>query len=122
MELRTLRYFVVVAEELHFGRAADRRRTTQPPLSRAIRQLEQELGCELLRRSPNGVALTPLGELLYKDARALLAQADRARPRVRGRRSVGAAGGLPRRQRRAGRRRAVNRVPTAAPGSRDPNP
>ncbi|MET8876802.1 LysR substrate-binding domain-containing protein [Nocardia sp. NPDC004604] len=82
MDLRTLRYFVVVAEELHFRRAAARLHMTQPPLSRAIRQLESELGCELLRRSPNGVALTPAGESLHKDARALLAQADQARARA----------------------------------------
>ncbi|MFJ4650280.1 LysR substrate-binding domain-containing protein [Nocardia sp. NPDC088792] len=82
MELRTLRYFVAVAEELHFGRAAARLHMTQPPLSRAIRQLETELGCELLQRSPTGVALTPAGISLYKDARALLAQADQARARA----------------------------------------
>ncbi|MEV0032498.1 LysR family transcriptional regulator [Nocardia sp. NPDC050793] len=82
MELRTLRYFVAVAEDLHFGRAAARLHMTQPPLSRAIRQLETELGCELLQRSPNGVTLTPAGESLYEDARALLAQADRARVRA----------------------------------------
>ncbi|WP_329263735.1 LysR substrate-binding domain-containing protein [Streptomyces sp. NBC_01478] len=82
MELRTLRYFVAVAEELHFGRAAARLRMTQPPLSRAIRQLETELGCALLLRSPTGVALTPAGALLHEEARALLAQADRVRARV----------------------------------------
>ncbi|MFJ9246870.1 LysR family transcriptional regulator [Streptomyces sp. NPDC101776] len=82
MELRTLRYFVAVAEELHFGRAAARLRMTQPPLSRAIRQLETELGCVLLLRSPTGVALTPAGVLLHEEARALLAQADRVRARV----------------------------------------
>ncbi|MFI5687994.1 LysR substrate-binding domain-containing protein [Streptomyces sp. NPDC051636] len=82
MELRTLRYFVAVAEELHFGRAAARLHMTQPPLSRAIRQLETDLGCELLRRSPTGVTLTPSGEQLYDEARTLLAQADQARLRV----------------------------------------
>ncbi|WP_040776438.1 LysR substrate-binding domain-containing protein [Nocardia pneumoniae] len=82
MELRTLRYFVAVAEELHFGRAATRLRMTQPPLSRAIRQLEAELGCALLHRSPQGVVLTPAGESLYIDARALLAQADHTRDRA----------------------------------------
>lgn len=82
MELRTLRYFVAVAEELHFGRAAARLQMTQPPLSRAIQRLETDLGCALLRRSPSGVALTPAGALLYEEARALLAQAERARARV----------------------------------------
>ena len=77
-----LRYFVAVAEELHFGRAAARLQMTQPPLSRAIKQLETDLGCELLRRSPTGVALTPNGALLYDEARTLLAQADQARARV----------------------------------------
>ncbi len=82
MELRTLRYFVAVAEELHFGRAAVRLRMTQPPLSRAIKQLETHLGCVLLLRSPTGVALTPAGVLLHEEACALLAQADRMRERV----------------------------------------
>lgn len=82
MELRTLRYFLAVAEELHFGRAAVRLRMTQPPLSRAIKQLEADLGCALLERSPAGVSLTPAGALLREEARALLARADRARARV----------------------------------------
>ncbi|RVX40847.1 DNA-binding transcriptional LysR family regulator [Nonomuraea polychroma] len=82
MDLRTLRYFVAVAEELHFGRAAARLHMTQPPLSRAIKQLETDLGCELLRRSPTGVALTPAGAALHDEARTLLAQADQARARV----------------------------------------
>jgi len=82
MELRTLRYFVAVAEELHFGRAAARLRMTQPPLSRAIKQLETDLGCPLLYRSPAGVALTPAGAVLHDEARAVLARADQARARV----------------------------------------
>ena len=82
MELRTLRYFVAVAEELHFGRAAARLRMTQPPLSRAIKQLETDLGCVLLNRSPTGVTLTPAGTSLRDEARTLLAQADQARARV----------------------------------------
>lgn len=82
MDLRTLRYFVAVAEELHFGRAAARLHMTQPPLSRAVKQLENDLGCVLLRRSPTGVALTPAGACLYDEARTLLAQADKARARV----------------------------------------
>jgi DNA-binding transcriptional LysR family regulator len=82
MDLRTLGYFVAVAEELHFGRAASRLHMTQPPLSRAIRQLETELGCVLLHRSPAGVVLTPAGVSLYDEARTLLAQADQVRVRV----------------------------------------
>ncbi|GAA4640605.1 LysR substrate-binding domain-containing protein [Actinoallomurus vinaceus] len=82
MELRTLRYFVAVAEELHFGRAAARLHMSQPPLSRAIKQLETEVGLTLLNRSSAGVALTPAGAVLLDEARALLDQAGRARVRV----------------------------------------
>ncbi|MFJ9560231.1 LysR family transcriptional regulator [Streptomyces fuscichromogenes] len=82
MELRTLRYFVAVAEELHFGRAAARLHMSQPPLSRAIKALETETGARLLERSPAGVALTPVGAVLLDEARALLDQADRLRVRV----------------------------------------
>jgi DNA-binding transcriptional LysR family regulator len=82
MELRLLSYFVAVAEEKHFGRAAARLHMTQPPLSRAIKQLEADLGAELLHRSPLGVELTAAGAALYDEARTLLAHADRARVRV----------------------------------------
>ncbi|MEV7076381.1 LysR substrate-binding domain-containing protein [Streptomyces sp. NPDC093990] len=82
MELRTLRYFVAVAEELHFGRAATRLHMSQPPLSRAIKQLEAEVGALLFARSPAGVALTPVGTVLLDEARALLEHADRVRVRV----------------------------------------
>ncbi len=77
-----LRYFVAVAEERHFGRAAVRLQMTQPPLSRAIRQLEADLGCVLLDRSPTGAALTPAGTVLLDEARTLLARADRTRVKV----------------------------------------
>ena len=82
MELRTLGYFLAVAEELHFGRAAVRLHMTQPPLSRAIKQLESDLGAVLLHRSALGVTLTPAGSALLEEARALLEQADRLRVRV----------------------------------------
>jgi DNA-binding transcriptional LysR family regulator len=64
MEFRLLRYFVALAEERHFGRAATRLHVTQPPLSRAIRQLETDLGVVLLHRSATGVELTPAGNAL----------------------------------------------------------
>ncbi|MFD8733319.1 LysR family transcriptional regulator [Streptomyces sp. NPDC059618] len=82
MELRTLRYFVAVAEELHFGRAATRLHMSQPPLSRAIKQLEAEVGAPLFTRSPTGVTLTAVGSVLLDEARALLDHADRVRLRV----------------------------------------
>ncbi|MEV7322505.1 LysR substrate-binding domain-containing protein [Streptomyces sp. NPDC093970] len=82
MELRTLRYFVTVAEELHFGRAAARLHMSQPPLSRAVKGLESEIGAALFERSPAGVTLTPVGAVLLDEARALLDRADRLRVRV----------------------------------------
>lgn len=82
MDLRSLRYFVAVAEERHFGRAAIRLHMTQPPLSRALKQLEGELGTPLLHRSATGVTLTAAGSALYDEARALLDRAEQARARV----------------------------------------
>jgi DNA-binding transcriptional LysR family regulator len=82
MDLRLLRYFVAVAEERHFGRAAARLHMSQPPLSRAIKQLEADLGMVLLHRSATGVTLTAAGTLLYDEARTLLEQAAQVRARV----------------------------------------
>ncbi|MGW2637796.1 LysR family transcriptional regulator [Streptomyces sp. NPDC001348] len=82
MDLRSLRYFVAVAEERHIGRAANRLHMTQPPLSRAIRQLEDELGVLLFERTSRGVTLTPAGKVLYDETGALLTRADRIRRQV----------------------------------------
>ena len=72
LEVRQLRYFVAVAEELHFGRAAGRLGMAQPPLSRAIRDLERQLGVALLERTTRQVRLTAAGEVLLRDARTAL--------------------------------------------------
>ena len=83
METRELRYFVAVAEELHFGRAAQRLGIAQPPLSRAVAQLERRLGVTLLERTSRSVVLTEAGSVLLAEGRAALDAVDAADRRTR---------------------------------------
>ncbi|WP_218020102.1 LysR family transcriptional regulator [Nocardia anaemiae] len=83
VETRELRYFVAVAEELHFGRAAQRLAMAQPPLSRAIQQLERRLGVVLLHRTTRSIALTEAGSVLLREARAALDAVEAAERRTR---------------------------------------
>lgn len=83
METRELRYFVAVAEELHFGRAAQRLGIAQPPLSRAISQLERRLGASLLQRNSHSVTLTEAGVVLLREGRAALDAVEAAEQRAR---------------------------------------
>ncbi|MEZ0293331.1 MAG: LysR family transcriptional regulator, partial [Solirubrobacteraceae bacterium] len=78
VELRQLRYFVAVAEELHFGRAAARLHMSQSPLSRAIRELERDLGAVLFVRTTRRVELTAAGTALLARARRAIAEVDLA--------------------------------------------
>ncbi|ALR06540.1 LysR family transcriptional regulator [Xylella fastidiosa] len=83
MELRHLRCFVVLAEELHFTRAAERLHIEQPPLSRAIKELEDELGATLFDRDRRGTRLTPAGSAFLQDVRRVFAALEQGRENVK---------------------------------------
>src|SRR5262245_2589872 len=83
MELRHLRYFVAVAEELHFRRAAERLHVAQPAVSEQIRKLEDELGVSLLERTPQSVCLTDAGAAMLEEAKRVLHLAESARHTAR---------------------------------------
>lgn len=93
MELRQLRYFIALAEELHFGRAAERVHIAQPPLSLAIRSLEEEVGARLFERSSRAVRLTPAGAALLTEVRQTLSRLNAAADAAR-RIHLGEAGGV----------------------------
>ncbi|SCC23785.1 DNA-binding transcriptional regulator, LysR family [Kosakonia oryzendophytica] len=82
IELRHLRYFIAVAEELHFGHAAARLNISQPPLSQQIQILEQQIGARLLARTNRSVSLTPAGKQFLADSRQILSQVDDAAARA----------------------------------------
>jgi DNA-binding transcriptional LysR family regulator len=93
MELRHLRYFVAVAEEEHYGRAAERLRVAQPGLSRQIQDLEGEIGFKLFDRLPRGVKINAAGKLFLDDARRILQPVNDAAARA-GRVARGQSGTL----------------------------
>jgi DNA-binding transcriptional LysR family regulator len=105
MELRQLRYFVAVAEELHFRRAAERLYVAQPAVSEQIRKLEAELGVQLFERTNRSVQLTEAGAALLDEGRRVLAQADSAQLAARNARD------------RAGARLRIGYVPDSLPAS-----
>lgn len=101
MDLRQLRYFATVAQELNFTRAAEKLRISQPPLSQQIKDLEADLGTELFRRTSRRVELTPAGHALMAQAKIILAQVEATRRKVRaigqgkiGELSIGATGSI----------------------------
>lgn len=83
MEFRHLRYFMALADEGNFGRAARRAHISQPPLTRQIRQLEEEFGTRLFERTPKGVELTEAGRLFREEAMKILALAQLAAEKTR---------------------------------------
>jgi len=83
MELRHLRYFLAVGEALNFTKAAAQLRVAQPALSRQVQDLEDEIGVDLLRRSPRGVTLTAEGKLFLEEVRELLKRANESVEKVR---------------------------------------
>ena len=82
LDLRRLRYFITLAEELHFGRAADRLQIAQPPLSRLIARIEADIGAQLLDRSRSQIRLTQAGKVLLARAREIIRQVDEATAEV----------------------------------------
>ncbi|QDX30086.1 LysR family transcriptional regulator [Dickeya poaceiphila] len=82
IELRHLRYFIAVAEELHFGRAAEKLHISQPPLSQQIQALEEQIGAQLLERNNRNVRLTQAGELFLKEAWSIISQVNQAAERA----------------------------------------